>query len=255
MELVNFNKNNINFSLPRDQYDSRDFIYNRTKVTSVNYIDFRNECSPIENQGQLGSCTGQAIAGAIECINRRSRKNHDVSRLFIYYQERVLMNTINEDSGATIRDGIKSVSKWGAPLETFWPYNIKRFAQAPNKQAYTDALKRKVTEYRRIVTFSDVINAVSQKIPVIFGFAVYESFVSDKVAYTGVMPDPSASEEFLGGHAVMLVGFDKSSKRFIVRNSWGANWGLKGYFYMPFSVVENSDLSWDFWTITKIQNP
>jgi C1A family cysteine protease len=253
--MINFNKNNINFSLPRDKFDSRDYTYNRSVVPSVNYIDFRNECSPIENQGQLGSCTGQALAGAIELVNRKLNKKHDVSRLFIYYQERVLMNTVNEDSGASIRDGIRAVSKWGAPLETFWPYTIKRFAQAPNKQAYTDALKRKVTEYRRILTFSDVINAVSQKTPVIFGFAVYESFVSNKVAYTGVMPMPSANEEFLGGHAVMLVGFDKSSRRFIVRNSWGANWGLKGYFYMPFSVVENSDLSWDFWAITRVQNP
>lgn len=253
--MTRFNRNNVNFSLAKDRYDSRDYTYNRVTVPSVNYIDFRNECSPIENQGQLGSCTGQALAGAIELVNRKFNKKHDVSRLFIYYQERVLMNTINEDSGATIRDGIKAVSKWGAPLEIFWPYNIKRFAQAPSKQAYSDALKRKVTEYRRILTFSDVLNAVSQKIPVIFGFAVYESFVTDKVAYTGVMPVPSRNEEFLGGHAVMLVGFDRSSRRFIVRNSWGANWGLKGYFYMPFSVVENSDLSWDFWAITRVQNP
>jgi len=97
--------------------------------------------------------------------------------------------------------------------------------------------------------------SVNGELRFIFGFAVYESFVSNKVAYTGVMPMPSANEEFLGGHAVMLVGFDKSSRRFIVRNSWGANWGLKGYFYMPFSVVENSDLSWDFWAITRVQNP
>jgi C1A family cysteine protease len=253
--MTNFNKNNINFSLPRDRYDSRDYIYNRTTVPSVNYVDFRNDCSPIENQGQLGSCTGQAVAGAIELVNRRMNKKHDVSRLFIYYQERVLMNTVTEDSGATIRDGIRAVSKWGAPLESFWPYTILRFAQKPSQQAYTDALRRKVTEYRRINNFTDIINALTQRIPVVFGFAVFDSFMTNKVAHTGVMPHPSNNEAFLGGHAVMLVGFDKTSRRFIVRNSWGANWGAKGYFFMPFSIIENTDLSWDFWAITRVQNP
>lgn len=253
--MIKFNKNNINFSLNKDLPDRRDYLYNRTVVSNLNYVDLRQRCSPIENQGQLGSCTGQAVAGAIEFINRKTNKKHDVSRLFIYYQERVLMNTINEDSGATIRDGIKAVSKWGAPLETFWPYNIKRFAQAPSRQAYTDALRRTVTEYRRITSLTDILNALSQDLLVIFGFAVYESFLTDRVAYTGFMPHPNINEEFYGGHAVVIVGFDRIGKRFIVRNSWGANWGIKGYFFMPFSVVENPALSWDFWTITKVRNP
>ena len=127
-----------------DKVDTRDYKYTLTNLSS-NRVDLRSHCTPIENQGSLGSCTGQAIAGAIELLNKRNKKQTDISRLFIYYYERMIMGTINYDSGAYIRDGIKATNKYGAPLEKLWPYNIARFKTSPVNEAVKDAIKRKVT--------------------------------------------------------------------------------------------------------------
>ena len=135
-----------------DKLDARDYAYQVTQKLNPNIVDLRSHCSPIENQGSLGSCTGQSIAGAIELLNKRGGKPNDVSRLFIYYYERLLLGTINYDSGAYIRDGIKATNKYGASLENYWPYNIKKFKQEPITEAKNDALNRKVTRYERIST-------------------------------------------------------------------------------------------------------
>ena len=239
-----------------DRLDSRDYSYTLSTKASINKVDLRPYCSPIENQGNLGSCTGQAIAGAIELLNKRNRKPTDVSRLFIYYYERLLLGTVNYDSGAYIRDGIKATNHYGASLETYWPYNIKRFKEEPITEAKTDALKRKVTRYERITNFNGCIDALTNGYPIIMGFHVYESFMSMNVAKTGNMPYPNTKRErLLGGHAVLLVGYDKIKKVFIARNSWGTNWGDKGYFYMPFNVVTNTSMSSDYWIIKSVNNP
>ena len=115
----------------RDKPDSRDYSYTWGSTALASSVDLRQYCSPIENQGNLGSCTGQAVAGAIELLNKRNKKQTDVSRLFIYYYERLLINTVNYDSGAYIRDGIRATNKYGAPLESYWPYQINRFKIAP----------------------------------------------------------------------------------------------------------------------------
>ena len=138
----------------RDPIDKRDYIFNPKTIDTPNSIDLREYCSPIENQGQLGSCTGNAIAGAIEYIDRKNNKKIDVSRLFIYYYERLLEGTVNYDSGAFIRDGIKATYKYGAPLESLWPYNISRFRIQPSQVAITDGAKRKVTLYERATDFN-----------------------------------------------------------------------------------------------------
>ena len=110
-----------------DKPDTRDYIYKVSNKTQRDIIDLRNYCSPIENQGNLGSCTGQAIAGAIELLNKRNGKYSDISRLFIYYYERLLIGTVNYDSGAYIRDGIKATNQYGASLESYWPYDVKKY--------------------------------------------------------------------------------------------------------------------------------
>jgi C1A family cysteine protease len=239
-----------------DRPDTRDFIYARRPGRLSNKIDLRPHCSPIENQGILGSCTGQAIAGAIELLNNRNNKPNDVSRLFIYYYERFLIGTVNYDSGAYIRDGIKSVFRWGSPLEKFWPYIINRFTIEPSKEAINDGALRKVTRYERITDISGCLNALSNGFPVVIGFQVYSSFESMTVKRTGRMTYPNKRRERqLGGHAVLLVGYDMSSRTFIARNSWGPNWGDRGYFYMPFSVIEDRTMSSDFWIVTSVNNP
>jgi C1A family cysteine protease len=239
-----------------DKIDTRDYKYQVTQKVSPNVVDLRNYCSPIENQGSLGSCTGQAIAGAIELLNKRSGKPTDVSRLFIYYYERLLLGTVNYDSGAYIRDGIKATNHYGASLESLWPHDIRKFRQEPITEAKNDALNRKVTRYERVNDYNGCIDALTNGYPVVMGFHVYTSFMSASVARTGNMPYPNTRRErLLGGHAVLLVGYDKRKKVFIARNSWGTNWGAKGYFYMPFNVVTNSSMSSDYWIIKSVNNP
>lgn len=237
-----------------DKLDTRDHPYKLTGVIQPTLVDLRPLCTAIEDQGNLGSCTGQAIAGAIELIDKRSNKSIDVSRLFIYYYERLLEGTINSDSGAYIRDGIKACYTYGAPTEKLWPYNISKFNIKPSLEAITDAATRKVTSYQRAANFNACMDALAAGYPVIIGFLVYTSFTSSIVSRTGIMPYPNTrTERLLGGHAVLLVGYNKSTNMFIARNSWGNRWGDGGYFYMPFQVIQNTAMSNDFWIIKSIQ--
>ena len=250
-------KNLPKYHWTRDPVDTRDQPYQLVSLpTTPATVDLRNYCSAIEDQGALGSCTGNAIASAIELIDRKNSKNLEISRLFIYYQERLLEGTVYYDSGAYIRDGIKACYTYGAPLESIWPYNLKKWAVKPTAAAYSDAKTRKVTGYKKCADFAAVKNALAAGTPVIIGFDVYDSFESDAVAATGMMPYPNtATEQLLGGHAVCIVGYRDSDQRFIVRNSWGTGWGDKGYFYMPYSVIQNASMSSDFWTISAVKNP
>jgi C1A family cysteine protease len=244
----------------RDTPDVRDHLYAAAPVALPTSVDLRQYCSTIEDQGQLGSCTGNAIAGIIELMQRKQNpaKGRDVSRLFIYYEARMLSGTVNYDSGAYIRDGIKVVNKKGAPLENLWPYLSSRLKTRPTTAAYYDALKRKATAYKRVADFAGVKTALRQGYPVVIGFDVYESFETQSVANTGMMPYPNINtEQLLGGHAVALVGYDDNLNggRFICRNSWGPDWGDRGYFYMPYQVIQNTSMSSDFWIITSVTNP
>ena len=237
----------------RDKVDKRDYLYAPTVVKLSTYVDLRPYCSPIEDQGRLGSCTGNAIAGAIELLMKRNNKFADISRLFIYYYERLLENTVNYDSGAYIRDGIKACYTYGIATENLWPYDISKFRNRPSIDAVNDASKRKVKLYERVTDFNGVINAIDNGYPVTIGFDVYSSFDSPTVARTGIMPYPNIKKEkLLGGHAVLIVGYNKNNDTFIVRNSWGKYWGDNGYFYMPFQVIKNNTMSGDFWVIKSI---
>jgi C1A family cysteine protease len=240
----------------RDREDTRDHLFAPRLSSLPTSVDLRNNCSPIEDQGDLGSCTGNAIAGIMEYLARKARKTTDVSRLFIYYQERLLEGTINYDSGAYIRDGIKAVNKYGVPTENLWPYDVRKYAYRPTPAAYTNAATRKAVSYQKCANFTAVKAALAQGYPVVIGFDVYESFESDAVARTGMMPMPNKQrEQLLGGHAVVLVGYNDTTQRFIARNSWGTGWGDHGYFYMPYGVIQDTTMSSDFWIITSITNP
>lgn len=242
-----------------DKPDSRDYKYTVTNKVQSNIVDLRPYCSPIEDQGNLGSCTGNATAGAIELLNKRNGKQTDVSRLFIYYYERLLEGTVNYDSGAYIRDGIKAGYTYGAPVENLWPYDISKFRNRPSAQAITDGARRKVTLYQRVADHAGCLDALSNGYPVIIGFTVYSSFETGTWWMrngNGIMPYPNTSREsVLGGHAVLIVGYNKTQNYYIVRNSWGTDWGQQGYFYMPFSVIQNTRMSSDFWIIKSVSNP
>jgi len=162
----------------------------------------------------------------------------------------VIEGTVNSDSGAQIRDGIKTISHQGDAPETDWPYNIAKFADKPPAKAYADAKKHEAVSYQRLTQdLAQMKGCLVSGYPFVFGFTVYQSFESQQVASTGVVPMPSPSEQTVGGHAVMAVGYDDSQQRFIVRNSWGTGWGMAGYFTMPYAYLIQSNLSDDFWTI------
>jgi C1A family cysteine protease len=244
-----------------DLPDQRDFAYSApTPLLAAlpTTVDLRPECPPVYDQGQLGSCTANAIGGAIQFEQMKQKiKDFVPSRLFIYYNERVIENTVSTDSGAQIRDGIKVVVKQGAPPEVpDWPYDISKFADKPPANAYADAAKNKVMSYQRVTrALAQFKGCLASGYPFVFGFTVYDSFESATVAQTGHVPMPQASEKVVGGHAVVAVGYDDTNQWFIVRNSWADTWGMKGYFTMPYQYLLETNLSDDFWTIRLVEPP
>jgi C1A family cysteine protease len=241
-----------------DLPDARDFMYAAPLVRFPKglpaSIDLRSECPPVYDQGQLGSCTANGIAGAIEFDqSKQGTKSFLPSRLFIYYNERVMEGTVTTDSGAQVRDGIKSVATLGAPPETDWPYNIQEFAQKPPPDAYSDAKQDIVSSYARVAqNLSQMQGCLAEGYPFVFGFTVYESFESDTVAQTGIVPMLASGEATVGGHCVVAVGYDDTKRVFIIRNSWGAGWGMKGYCTMPYEYLLTASLASDFWTLRSV---
>lgn len=242
----------------RDLPDARDFLYAAPLIRFPQglppSIDLRSECPPVYDQGQLGSCTANGIAAAIEFDQQKQGNNEfEPSRLFIYYNERVIEGTVNQDSGAQIRDGIKSVSTLGAPPETDWPYDIKKFTQKPSAAAYSDAKQDLVAAYARVSqNLAQMQGCLAEGYPFVLGFTVYESFESEVVAQSGVVPMPAPGEAVVGGHCVLAVGYDNSKRVFIIRNSWGSAWGIQGYCLMPYEYLLNAQLASDFWTIRSV---
>lgn len=237
-----------------DQPDQRDHMYAAPAefLTALpSKVDLRRRCPKVYNQGQLGSCTANAIAGAIEFERRKQRMTDFVpSRLFIYYNERVIEGTVRSDSGAQLRDGIKSVASQGVCPEPEWPYVIAKFTTKPSVRAYNDAQLDRAISYQSLFQdLNQMKGCLASGYPFVFGFTVYQSFESATVAKTGHAPMPGWGERPVGGHAVMAVGYDDDAQWFIVRNSWGANWGMKGYFTLPYSYLIQPALSSDFWTI------
>jgi len=229
------------------------------KKFSVTYlpplVDLRDHCPPVYDQGQLGSCTGNASAGAFQFDEIKQGKASDIpSRLFIYWNERDMEGTVNDDAGAIIRDAVKVLAKYGVCSETTWPYDVDKFAEKPSEDCYTEALNNQVLEYAAVDQSLDQIKScLVCGFPIIFGFTVFESFMSEQVASTGIVPMPRVNEVTDGGHAVLAVGYDDSKHAVIVRNSWGESWGDKGYFYLPYEYITNPSLASDFWTIRRIE--
>lgn len=227
-------------------------------------VDLTGHCSPIQDQGSLGSCTAHAMSGMLEYLELQDfRKGLTMqieefagvglqhpSRLFIYYNERLIEGHVNQDSGASISDSVRAVVQYGFCNENIWNYNINSVLQMPDKPAYGQAKLHRCTSYRQLST-GDMIACLASGQPFIIGFQVYSSFESPRTAATGIMPMPTWGDQHVGGHAVCVVGYDIPNQQFIVRNSWGTNWGMNGYFRMPFQFMGNPQFTSDYWTIIK----
>lgn len=241
-----------------DLPDQRDYEFDG--VCALNAlppsVDLRPNDNPVYNQGSLGSCTGNAIGGMFQFVNKKDAGIDFVpSRLFIYYGERAIEGSIKRDAGAYIRDGMKVIAKKGVCTEVTWPYDITKFTNKPSTEAFKEALNHQAITYQRIRdALPNMKQCLADGYPFVFGFTVYESFHSwSDVGKTGVMTMPAKTEKVLGGHAVMAVGYDDEKQVVIVRNSWGTGWGDKGYFYMPYAYIQNRNLTDDFWTLRKVE--
>ena len=246
-----------------DLPDQRDFSYAVAKtVTSVPpKVDLRSKCPKPYDQLQTGSCTANAIAGALEFdMMQQGIQAFTPARLFIYYNERAIEGTVASDKGAFLRDGIKSVAALGACPEgavgdppPAWPFDPNKVLVKPATACYSKALGFKAISYYSIdQNLADMKTCLAEGYPFVFGFTAYESFESQAVATSGIVPLPASNEAVVGGHAVVAVGYDDGSRNFICRNSWGPKWGLKGYFYMPYAYLLDDNLSDDFWTIRSV---
>jgi C1A family cysteine protease len=246
-----------NYGWIPDFPDSRDHVYQlpRRAAALPPSADLRAACPPVYDQGDLGSCTANAIGAAIEFDQGKQKLVPSTpSRLFIYYNERALEGSIDTDSGAQIRDGIKTVASDGACPETMWPYVEASFADSPPTACYQYGKLHLAVQYARVPQDAAHLKAcLAAGYPFVFGFTVYESFESDAVAKSGVVPMPGDSETEIGGHAVMAVGYNDTSQRFLVRNSWGPAWGMAGYFTIPYAYLTDTNLADDFWTIRLVK--
>ncbi len=213
--------------------------------------DLRPKCPPIYDQGSLGSCTANAIGGLFQTLRRiEGKADWTPSRLFIYYNERAIEGSVNQDAGAAISDGFKVCSKLGCPPESEWPYVVSKFRQRPPAKVFTDAKPHIFLQPERVnnADLGAMLICIASGFPIVIGFQVYESFEWQSTAHTGNVPMPGPTEQLLGGHAVMLVGFNRTERYFILRNSWGPAWGQSGYATMPFDYILNGSLTSDCWT-------
>jgi hypothetical protein len=234
----------------RDVHDVRDrtFHLSRTQPWPIK-VDYSSNCGNVLDQGQYGSCTGHAGTGVAEWIARRYL-NLDLafSPAYLYDEERILEGTFPQDAGAQMRTICKALVKKGIALSADYPYTAGDLTTPPSVALELSAWK-KLGAYHRLNAVDDVISCLGNSTPwpVLLGFTVYESFESDIVTHTGIMPIPQPNESVLGGHAVFAMGYDLDQQRVLCRNSWGADWGISGNFWMPMAVVD--DASTDKWII------
>ncbi len=234
--------------------DHRDLRYSVGPPTALPAsVSLTPRLPPVFNQGQLGCCVDNSISSALQ-FDAMKNKQPDAdmvrSRLFLYYNARVLEGTVESDSGSSVRDGIKSAATYGACNELVWPYDVAQFTVRPTNVCYQTAVSYKALVYYSVDQGLIAIKTcLAEGYPVIIGISVYESFESDEVAATGVVPMPSPGESLLGGHCVLMVGYDEARQQVECRNSWGRQWGVDGNFFLPYSYILNSRLACDFWTI------
>ncbi len=218
---------------------------------------------PCYDQKASSSCTGNSTVGAIQFdLAKQKLPIFMPSRLFAYWNGRSMEGTTDSDCGAVIRDVIKSINTFGVCDELDWPFDISKITTKPDPRCFTEALNNKSLSYELVNQDLQSIQAtLAEGFPIVCGITVYQSFESDAVAKTGVVPMPDPSEGCLGGHAIILCACNCSADtvdgipplHFGVRNSWGRAWGMDGYFALPFEYVTNPNLASDLWCLQTVE--
>ena len=212
-----------------DKSDDRDTKYLTSMSRLRDTVDLREWASLVEDQGNVGSCLGNAIANAYELLLKKDHPDQfvELSRLFIYYNARLIEGTVSEDSGATIRDGIKAASRYGICSEQLWPYDISKFDDKPTAECYTDAKQRLIVNYQRLEGVYSMLDALNHNKPLVLGMEIFNGFMKvskeDPVVYVPMYQLTKA-----GGHAVCLVGYDLHANLFLAKYSFGTDWGYNG---------------------------
>lgn len=218
-------------------------------------VDLRRHCPPVYDQLHLNSCSANAIAAALRYDELKEGRTHvpPPSRLFIYYNERVLSGVVGTNSPVSLRDGYRTVTKVGACPETMWPYDARRFRRAPTPRCFRSAHRYRAVGYYRIRRrLADMRACLAEGFPFVMAIAVHQSMMGREVRRTGLVPVPSRRDRLRGGHAVLVVGYHHARRLLIFRNSWGRAWGDRGYGYLPYQFVGSPSLAWDFWTMRRV---
>lgn len=217
-------------------------------------VDLTPNCPPVCDQGPLGTCTAFSTGSAMwyDMIKQDLPNASELSELFIYYTSGMIEGDPTIDSGRAISDVISALTSYGAPPETDWPYDTTQFAVKPPVNAFMDGQKN-LLEQSNTVAYEVIPSVMKATLfdgdPFVIGIVVYQSFESANANNTGDIPMPATdaegniTESILGGHAIMIVGYDDVRGVFIFRNSWGADWGNKGYGTLPYAYLTNTKLA------------
>lgn len=246
-----------------DRILSKSATLKKTRKAAPSAVDLRQWCSPIEDQGSIGSCTAHAGVGMMEYYERRAFGKHmDAARLFLYKVTRNLLG-FKGDDGANLRDTMKAMVLFGVPPEKYWPYHTTKFNDEPSAFCYSFAQNYQAVQYYRLdpvssspsASLKTIKNYLAAGLPSMFGFSVYSS-IPGMDDGKGEIPFPAKGDTLEGGHAILAVGYDDNKKigkdkgALLIRNSWGTRWGVQGYGWLPYSYVE-AGLADDFWSMLK----
>lgn len=205
---------------------------NEEQLRTVTNVDLRADCPAIYDQGYLNSCVANAVAFCIHFIQIKYQMAHQFipSRLFIYYNIRVIEDSVPYDDGAYLHDAITAINDQGGCPETLWPYVTTDYAVQPNTAAYISGYSHLSAVSRQVeVELNQMKQCLIGGYPFTFGIILYQSFYD--ISSDGLVSMPASGESFIGGHAMVCVGFDDTLQHFIVCNSWGSNWGDHGVLY------------------------